>query len=78
MDLPRATNAGPATWLTPCLAVAFPQPIAKNAVTILVNLSADPEILEALATDNAFVESVLTRLLVRCPELPHLAICAAR
>jgi len=49
--------------------VAFPQSIAKNAVTILVNLSADPEVLEALATDDAFVESVLTRLLVRARPL---------
>jgi hypothetical protein len=55
--------------------VAFPQPIAKNAVTILVNLSADPEVLRALATDDAFVESVLTRLLVRAPaELPLRAL----
>ncbi len=64
MDLPVATHA---RWLKLCLVVAFPQPIAKNAVTILVNLSADPEVLQALATDDAFVQSVLTRLLVRAP-----------
>jgi hypothetical protein len=65
VGLPVATNAVSTEWLSLCLAVAFPQPIAKNAVTILVNLSADPEVLEALATDDAFVESVLSRLLVR-------------
>lgn len=37
-------------------------PIAKNAVTILINLSTDREILEALASDDVFLETLLSRL----------------
>ena len=39
------------------------QPIAKNALTILINLSShDTEILENLANDDAFLESIMARI----------------
>ncbi|KAH0556564.1 hypothetical protein GP486_005582 [Trichoglossum hirsutum] len=34
----------------------------KNALTILINLSTDHEILHFLVTDNAFIESLLSRI----------------
>ncbi|GLA42762.1 hypothetical protein AnigIFM63309_011491 [Aspergillus niger] len=37
-------------------------PIAKNAITILINLSADEEVLAALAEDDTFVETLLVKL----------------
>ncbi|MCJ1342896.1 hypothetical protein MMC31_001085 [Peltigera leucophlebia] len=37
-------------------------PIAKNALTILINISSDAEILKSLAEDDAFLESVLLRI----------------
>ncbi|PLB44669.1 DNA-binding protein HGH1 [Aspergillus steynii IBT 23096] len=37
-------------------------PIAKNALTILINLSADEEILANLANDDAFVDTLLVKL----------------
>ncbi|KAH7139514.1 hypothetical protein B0J11DRAFT_45428 [Dendryphion nanum] len=37
-------------------------PIAKNALTILINISHDGEIQKALATDDAFVEALLSRI----------------
>lgn len=40
------------------------QPIAKNALTILVNVSHDGEILENLAGDDAFVETLLKKITV--------------
>ncbi|KAL8685357.1 MAG: hypothetical protein Q9218_007813 [Villophora microphyllina] len=46
------------------------EPIAKNALTILVNISTDPEILESLAEDDAFLESILSRTTVPPPALP--------
>ncbi|KAH8802725.1 DNA-binding protein-like protein HGH1 [Xylogone sp. PMI_703] len=36
--------------------------IAKDAITILINLSSDPEIRENLASDNEFINSLLNRL----------------
>lgn len=51
------------------------QQIAKNAITILINLSTDPEILEYLASDVEFIKTLLTRTTVRLPSLlqsPHL------
>lgn len=39
-------------------------PIAKNALTILVNISEDSEVLESLAGDDAFLESMLRRMTV--------------
>lgn len=42
------------------------QPIAKNALTMLINLSAqDEEVLKALTDDNTFIESLLLRITVR-------------
>ncbi|KAJ5219770.1 DNA-binding protein HGH1 [Penicillium chermesinum] len=37
-------------------------PIAKNALNILINLSADEEILKLLAEDDAFLETLLKKL----------------
>ncbi|KAK2760413.1 hypothetical protein FQN54_002483 [Arachnomyces sp. PD_36] len=37
-------------------------PIAKNAMTILVNLSADEEVLKILAEDEAFLETLLAKV----------------
>ncbi|RFU34046.1 hypothetical protein B7463_g2317, partial [Scytalidium lignicola] len=36
--------------------------IAKNAITILINLSSDREILETLSSDTDFLQTLLTRL----------------
>lgn len=40
------------------------KPIAKNALTMLINLSDDPEVLKTLATDDDFLESLLFRITV--------------
>ncbi|KAL9096719.1 MAG: hypothetical protein Q9165_001207 [Trypethelium subeluteriae] len=37
-------------------------PIAKNALTILINISGDQEVLKTLAEDDAFLESLLSRI----------------
>ncbi|PWY96803.1 DUF383-domain-containing protein [Aspergillus sclerotioniger CBS 115572] len=37
-------------------------PIAKNAITILINLSADEEVLASLAEDDTFIETLLAQL----------------
>ncbi|KAL8814197.1 MAG: hypothetical protein Q9223_006557, partial [Gallowayella weberi] len=37
-------------------------PIAKSALTILINNSTDLEILKSLAEDNIFLESILSRI----------------
>lgn len=39
-------------------------PIAKNALTILINVSADAEVQKALAKDDEFLETVLSRITV--------------
>lgn len=39
-------------------------PIAKNALTILINISADPEVLKDIAKDDAFLELLLSRITV--------------
>ena len=39
-------------------------PIAKNALTILINISEDKEILKSLAEDDLFLESLLYRITV--------------
>ena len=41
------------------------QPIAKDALTILVNISHDTEILKALYDDEAFLETLILKLTVR-------------
>ena len=41
------------------------QPIAKNALTILINISSDADVLKSLAEDNVFLEWVLLRITVR-------------
>ena len=40
------------------------QQIAKNAITILINLSTDRDVLECLAADDQFLESLLARVTV--------------
>jgi len=40
------------------------QPIAKNALTILINLSEDRSIIEYLIKDQAFFETLLFRITV--------------
>ena len=42
----------------------FVQPIAKNALTMLVNLSGDEEVLKLLAEDDKFIETLLAKLTV--------------
>ncbi|EXJ80857.1 hypothetical protein A1O3_07143 [Capronia epimyces CBS 606.96] len=37
-------------------------PIAKNVLTILINISGDAEILDNLATDDAFIETLLKKI----------------
>ncbi|CAK4034131.1 related to FAM203 family [Lecanosticta acicola] len=37
-------------------------PIAKNALTMLVNVSEDSEVVKSLADDDAFIESILRRV----------------
>lgn len=39
-------------------------PIAKNALTILVNISSDAEVLKSLAKDDALLETLLSRITV--------------
>ena len=39
-------------------------PIAKNAYTILINISSDREVLKSLAQDDAFLEALLARITV--------------
>ena len=40
------------------------QPIAKNALIILINISDDREVLQSLASDDTFLESILVRITV--------------
>ena len=40
------------------------KPIARNALTILVNISSDDKILKELAEDEAFLEALLLRVTV--------------
>jgi hypothetical protein len=49
------------SWLTNC---AYWQPISKNAITILVNLSHDDEVVKTLAEDDAFLETLLKKITV--------------
>jgi hypothetical protein len=39
-------------------------PIAKNGLTMLINISSDTEILKSLANDDAFLETLLSRITV--------------
>jgi hypothetical protein len=39
-------------------------PIAKNAFTILINISSDAEVLKSLAKDDALLETLLSRITV--------------
>jgi hypothetical protein len=41
-------------------------PIAKNALTSLVNISDDPEVIKSLVEDDAFMESLFRKITVRC------------
>ncbi|KAJ5885336.1 Oligopeptide transporter OPT superfamily [Penicillium taxi] len=53
-------------------------PIAKNALTILINLSADEEILKSLAEDDQFIETLLLKLTnVKDPNVDEVAMLLA-
>ncbi|KAJ5798233.1 uncharacterized protein N7503_007529 [Penicillium pulvis] len=53
-------------------------PIAKNVLTILVNLSADEEILKALAEDDEYIETLLLKLTnVKDPNVDEAAMLLA-
>lgn len=45
----------------------FSQTIAKDALTMLINLSADGQILRFLADDDDFVELLIAKVTVRLP-----------
>ena len=49
----------------PELTAIFWQRIAQNALTILINLSSDEEVLGNLAEDDTFLETVLKKITVR-------------
>ncbi len=57
-------SRGGYNWLDPKADTWCRQPIAKNAITILVNLSHDDEVVKTLAEDDAFVETLLKRITV--------------
>lgn len=40
------------------------KPVAKNALTILINISNDSDVLGLLAEDDAFLETLLARVTV--------------
>ena len=40
------------------------QPIAQNALTILINLSQDEEVLGNLVEDDVFVETIMKKITV--------------
>lgn len=48
------------------------QPIANSALTILINISTDLEILKSLAEDDGFLESIFYRITVRVP--PYICL----
>ena len=50
------------------------QPIARNALTILVNIAGDGDVLHNLATDDAFVETLLSRVTVMAYR-PSSSLC---
>lgn len=52
-------------------------PIAKNALTMLVNLSEDSEVLGCLMEDDPFMESLLKRVTVRFSPLVSLEMDSA-
>ncbi|KAJ5772026.1 Oligopeptide transporter OPT superfamily [Penicillium odoratum] len=53
-------------------------PIAKNVLTILVNLSADEEILKTLAEDDAYIETLLWKLTnIKDPNVDETAMLLA-
>ena len=45
------------------------KPVAKNALTILINISKHPDVLGLLAEDDAFLETLLARVTVS--QLPY-------
>ena len=49
------------------------QPIAKNALTILINITGDDEVLKYLAEDDAFLETILGRMTVCQLTLFHVS-----
>lgn len=53
------------------------EPIAKNALTILVNISEDGEVIDKLVSDDAFLESLFRRVTV-CQFTQHHVLVARR
>ena len=49
------------------------KPIAKNALTILINISNDSDVLGLLAEDDAFIETLLVRVTVCQSATPILS-----
>lgn len=50
------------------------QPIAKNAITMLINLSEDSEVIEYLTTDEKVVEVILAKLTVGVKFQYHIMV----
>ena len=50
------------------------QPIAQHAITILINISSDLEVLQCLAEDDAFVECLLSRISVRLYPISSVSV----
>lgn len=48
------------------------QQIAQHALTILVNLAADGDVLKALANDDIFLGVIFSRITVRIPKISML------
>ena len=44
-------------------------PIAKNALTMLINVSDDPEVVKTCMDDDVFLESLLKKVTVRPPQV---------
>jgi hypothetical protein len=49
------------------------QPVAKDALTILINISEDKDVLESLAGDDSFLDLLLSRITVS-PSLLQLTM----
>jgi hypothetical protein len=61
------------------LTAILPQRIAQNALTILINLSQDDDVLGNLAEDDVFLETILKKITVSLTMsllVPRLALYA--
>jgi hypothetical protein len=48
--------------------------MAGHAMTILVNLANDNDVLELIATDDQFMDLVLSKVVVRVYTVPHSSL----